>query len=349
MPHDVYELAFDQRVLDVPWVPNGALCCLCYEPFTMLAKRRHHCRLCGLVVCGACSPHKTVLQTGGRHAARTCLDCAAVLTNLAAHGDPRVKRRRATAFQTKTRAAPVLLPTRATRELPAAELRRVLLANAKSLEAAATYFVVHALWYDAWLAFVKATAAARANAPGPISNHALLHFYNGQLHAKEHVQYKSEYRLVHEDAWRTLHSIYGGGPIISLRWDGEGAPSTANWRISFPALTTKEAPMKPVSLGRLRNSGSSVTLGQRPTIEKVYSVDRTTLSAVDEVLLPSPQPQPSLSPAQERQLAAKAAVEAFAKAAGQARREAEGITYRKSLVSLADVDMRLSLTFCAAT
>lgn len=58
------------------WVPdNEANICMCCKKtqFTMLI-RRHHCRNCGAVVCGPCSPKKFLLPSGPKPQ-RVCLDC----------------------------------------------------------------------------------------------------------------------------------------------------------------------------------------------------------------------------------------------------------------------------------
>lgn len=41
---------------------NTSACCCCGKNFTML-RRRHHCRNCGRIVCGDCSPNRTILPT----------------------------------------------------------------------------------------------------------------------------------------------------------------------------------------------------------------------------------------------------------------------------------------------
>eukprot|EP00904_Undaria_pinnatifida_P007285 jgi/Undpi1/3687/HiC_scaffold_16.g07057.m1 len=48
------------------WVPNSERnsCLHCQRPFTLLL-RRHHCRMCGELVCSHCSPHRVRLTIGG--------------------------------------------------------------------------------------------------------------------------------------------------------------------------------------------------------------------------------------------------------------------------------------------
>jgi hypothetical protein len=45
------------------WAPDGTACELCASDFTV-TRRRHHCRICGGCVCGACSPHQLKLSEG---------------------------------------------------------------------------------------------------------------------------------------------------------------------------------------------------------------------------------------------------------------------------------------------
>ncbi|CAN0570927.1 unnamed protein product, partial [Ectocarpus sp. 12 AP-2014] len=49
------------------WIPNSARnsCLHCERPFTLIL-RRHHCRMCGELVCGLCSPHRVRLAEEGR-------------------------------------------------------------------------------------------------------------------------------------------------------------------------------------------------------------------------------------------------------------------------------------------
>ena len=50
-------------------------CPHCQSMFTFLT-RKHHCRLCGFVVCGACSRHKSPLPTLGYYkSVRVCDKC----------------------------------------------------------------------------------------------------------------------------------------------------------------------------------------------------------------------------------------------------------------------------------
>lgn len=59
------------------WIPdNATTCCMsCKRMKFSLISRRHHCRRCGNVVCGPCSPHKTLLPTYGDVSVRVCTDC----------------------------------------------------------------------------------------------------------------------------------------------------------------------------------------------------------------------------------------------------------------------------------
>ena len=66
------------------WIPDAAtnVCLLCNKTFTMLT-RKHHCRHCGRVVCGACSKHRTKhseFQTES-NGVRTCDRCVAGFKN----------------------------------------------------------------------------------------------------------------------------------------------------------------------------------------------------------------------------------------------------------------------------
>ncbi|KAL7692422.1 putative FYVE zinc finger, peptidase C19, ubiquitin-specific peptidase, DUSP [Plasmopara halstedii] len=86
------------------WVPDTASsrCQICLISFT-LTRRRHHCRLCGHLVCANCSHDRTYLPLAGSAPSqhrlikdgapqRTCGACASTLRNMAAQDDPRVKR-----------------------------------------------------------------------------------------------------------------------------------------------------------------------------------------------------------------------------------------------------------------
>ncbi|XP_070491663.1 pleckstrin homology domain-containing family F member 2 [Chironomus tepperi] len=65
------------------WVPDSeANVCMCCKKtqFTMII-RRHHCRNCGAVVCGPCSPKKFLLPSSTKPQ-RVCLDCYDGLSSL---------------------------------------------------------------------------------------------------------------------------------------------------------------------------------------------------------------------------------------------------------------------------
>lgn len=57
------------------------MCQLCFSEFS-LTFRRHHCRACGKVVCGACSDNKAPLPYLKFEAARVCDECFDALKKL---------------------------------------------------------------------------------------------------------------------------------------------------------------------------------------------------------------------------------------------------------------------------
>lgn len=58
------------------WVPDDAAktCYKCSDTFTLIS-RRHHCRVCGLLVCGKCSPKKMRIPTLDNKNVRVCNSC----------------------------------------------------------------------------------------------------------------------------------------------------------------------------------------------------------------------------------------------------------------------------------
>lgn len=61
------------------WIPDNhaTICSRCQEPFTLF-RRKHHCRLCGQIVCSPCSSARFLIpfeMGGGHFAARACQAC----------------------------------------------------------------------------------------------------------------------------------------------------------------------------------------------------------------------------------------------------------------------------------
>lgn len=58
------------------WQPDSTAnsCTLCKCEFSLL-NRRHHCRMCGKLVCGNCSPHRVVLPNIDTTKQRVCVQC----------------------------------------------------------------------------------------------------------------------------------------------------------------------------------------------------------------------------------------------------------------------------------
>lgn len=57
------------------WIPDSEVseCQTCLKPFSFLV-RKHHCRLCGRVICGECSRFRMVLERTGK-SVRVCRSC----------------------------------------------------------------------------------------------------------------------------------------------------------------------------------------------------------------------------------------------------------------------------------
>ncbi|GCC34801.1 hypothetical protein chiPu_0013278, partial [Chiloscyllium punctatum] len=74
-----YPLGFVKEVARPDyWVPDHELvkCHRCAKPFSGMTAK-HHCRACGLGICGQCSPElRTVPSRGWHHPVRVCLDCS---------------------------------------------------------------------------------------------------------------------------------------------------------------------------------------------------------------------------------------------------------------------------------
>ena len=63
------------------WQPDSATnsCSVCKCEFSLL-NRRHHCRMCGKVVCGNCSPHRVVLPNIDTNKQRVCVQCFEIIS-----------------------------------------------------------------------------------------------------------------------------------------------------------------------------------------------------------------------------------------------------------------------------
>ncbi|KAK1945775.1 FYVE [Phytophthora citrophthora] len=74
-----YKLSLHLESLhSLQWVRNAERveCVVCCRRFNQLLRRRHHCRLCGEVICRECSVHKDVdLPSFGPTALRICTNC----------------------------------------------------------------------------------------------------------------------------------------------------------------------------------------------------------------------------------------------------------------------------------
>ncbi|KAF0990323.1 hypothetical protein HZS_2064, partial [Henneguya salminicola] len=66
------------------WIPNsGANSCMCCKKYEFsIIRRKHHCRKCGIVVCGPCSENKIVIENMNQQKPmRVCFNCFNVSKN----------------------------------------------------------------------------------------------------------------------------------------------------------------------------------------------------------------------------------------------------------------------------
>ncbi|XP_055065420.2 pleckstrin homology domain-containing family F member 2-like [Misgurnus anguillicaudatus] len=71
-----------KRNFTAAWIPETApeTCMRCSDRFTFV-NRRHHCRMCGFVVCGACSKDRALLLNISSRPVRVCWHCIDDLKN----------------------------------------------------------------------------------------------------------------------------------------------------------------------------------------------------------------------------------------------------------------------------
>lgn len=205
---------------DVEWRADRecACCQVCYAMFTKLSRRRHHCRVCGDLVCGDCSGDQVLLVGRFDAPKRACVACVTLLQTMRLSGDARVSidgSHKPVAVLATAGASQSPLPTPRYHDR-LGEVHRVMAAGKKSERRGSTQsemFVISSAWLRRWLAFTRAAAADDAYAdvsaadvfassststvfsspshslihaassmpPGPIDNVALLELSKGRL------------------------------------------------------------------------------------------------------------------------------------------------------------------------
>lgn len=186
------------------WVPDTASnrCQICLSAFHF-TRRRHHCRLCGHLVCNDCSMQRTFFpfakQSRNAHhlikdgaPQRTCNACASTLKNMAAQRDVRVKQftlrgdhasfasmpDRSSVFDDDNNgfqsqeATPELqlgrpsarYSERASQSARCEELEEVLRARTHSRSRSTTrHFVISSEWLEQWLSYVHSDDSLAAS------------------------------------------------------------------------------------------------------------------------------------------------------------------------------------------
>lgn len=255
------------RKYDVDWQDDrSAPCCQsCFALFSTLHRRRHHCRVCGELVCGECSLDVVALPDKGfASPKRACAACVTLLEAMALERDPRVAidhrqhkypneddHQVSTGSTGSTASA---LPTPRYRDR-LAEVRRVMAAGKKSQRRSGGLMcVLPTAWLQQWLAFTSVdhgdrsaassneASAAASPPPGPIDTWGLLEFDKGRLVQRpglvrddqadpQHSTGRGDYQLVTPEVFEVLKRLYGGGPTVRV-----DVSASAEWMVDVAAL-----------------------------------------------------------------------------------------------------------------
>ncbi|TDH73823.1 hypothetical protein CCR75_008361 [Bremia lactucae] len=167
---------------DVTWRQDdeSGCCQVCFAMFTKLSRRRHHCRVCGELVCGACSQGQVSLLEKFCTPRRACVACCSLLQAMAQAGDDRVRfvESDMTALMPikRHKSAPVAStvcpsPTSALMFAPTAtpryrdrltEVHRVMAAGKLSRNRGSSekkMYVISSRWLRSWLAFTSSASS----------------------------------------------------------------------------------------------------------------------------------------------------------------------------------------------
>ncbi|GLD97854.1 hypothetical protein PINS_up006551 [Pythium insidiosum] len=212
---------YKAKKYDVDWKRDQDCpdCQLCRLVFTKLSRRRHHCRICGDVVCSDCSQDQVHCVDRFARPKRACAACFALLEAMMHLGDRRVKmyaqQRGADGTSakewTKVMPASACLATSASTSSSTryhdrgTEIQRVAAAGKKARRPGSLgrRCVISASWLRAWLAFT------RSDDDGSSSSG------NGDADAGA-----SDHMLLRSGRYRALSSV----SALSSAFDGRGAP-----------------------------------------------------------------------------------------------------------------------------
>ncbi|CAH0520372.1 unnamed protein product [Peronospora belbahrii] len=167
---------------DVTWRQDdeSACCRVCFAMFTKLSRRRHHCRVCGELVCGACSQDQVSLTNKFKTPRRACVACCGLLQAMARAGDDRVevvqpdtaveatltKRHCQSTPVDSTCQSPIMPAPAATPRYRdrLTEVHRVMAAGKLSRRRGSSekkMYVISSRWLRSWLAFTSSASSFR--------------------------------------------------------------------------------------------------------------------------------------------------------------------------------------------
>lgn len=223
-------------------------CMLCYRKFNILFKRKHTCKVCGIVVCHDCSRYKVYLLLQSCLPQRSCLGCYKIIGMMKKQNDTRINMY-ATEFELSNQNAAIQIHPDLGIEFSKLYILYTNTDDEKS-------FAISEHWFQKWMDFMhfdrkkyKALGPFLKNSskkriedgvhPDCITNLSLLDFIHGGLNVKQNLLETKEnalggYRRISKSAWIFLYESYGGGPGLEI-------VSNSYWRIGGTYPMPKES------------------------------------------------------------------------------------------------------------
>lgn len=255
-------------------------------------RRKHLCRMCGLVHCSQCLKEHVVVpanQTSSseRMTVPCCVRCLHLVQMMVNQGDHRVLSH--PGLQEPERTSPPVLDIHAMALL----LKKIETFRPTS---STRRYLIESTWFRNWLDQVQYAMERSTSLHvdcGPIPNFRLVEVTVGLLRGKRSLQphdeisYKEDYWIVDEYLWNTLLDFYGGGPSIYVE-SGETPHDTTLWQIAVQRPPPLSKEIRPPSLHNVSRLERQTSFGPTSLFSFDSPLSKTTevqtLTAVNDYL-----------------------------------------------------------------